>query len=172
MLFRSARLFPGRLNGSIKIEFLLWRIHPRGKLPQAAQRSLELAHPDHGIPPEVLKLPFACYLECPAVPGLPADPDAGGAVSRIPKRGHSARPDPMAAAVMLLMLLLKPLEEHPLDLPQVFAQELPGGIRVIVVLLLSRIVQPVQKLLGNLSARFLYLLKVFEIGRASCRERV
>ena len=91
-------------------------VHQPGVLPQVAQGHLELAGVQGVVPAEVPEFPLPRHPEGPAVHTLSPHPDALGGQARVAEHGHTVCAHPVIAPVVLLVLLLHPLPEHPLDL--------------------------------------------------------
>ena len=117
-----------------------------------AQGHLELAGVQGVVPTEVPEFPLPRHPKGPVVHGLAPHPDALGGQTGVAEGGHAVGPHPIAAPVVLLILLLHPLFQHPLDLFLGKAHVFQGLLLVPVGIVIQHVgpVQPVHQLLRYL----------------------
>ena len=129
-----------------------------GQLPQPAERHLELPAVECLVAAEVPVAPLTRDTECAAVHALAADTDAAQLLAVVPVRRIPAGADPLAAAVVLFVLLLQDPAEHLLDLRRTE----PGRFHELFDHLghQLRVFEPLEKVLGeNILDRLLALLR-------------
>ena len=114
---------------------------------------------------EITEFPFSRNLKSSSSAALAADTDASGAETAVAEYGNAARADPVAAAVMLLLLFLQTFQKHFLDLLLGKSLVLHGSCHIeILAGFFLGIFQPVHQLFGDLIRKF-HILEKFQKSR-------
>ena len=126
------------------------------------QRHLELPGVQGVVPPEIPEPPLPGHPERPLIHGLAPHPDTRRGQAGVTEHGHAVGTHPVAASVMLLGLLPEPLAEHLLNLLLGQAR-VDGRLDGVVIGQRLRLIQPVQKLLGDLLLKG-HVLEILQKG--------